>query len=500
MIWNSIVNEFYKKNYLNNGSHLGAIYPFLSKESPEHFSLNMKDAINHRRQQGLNIEFDKVGLVQKTCLPYLLGNRTLVGNVERAPWLHTFSEKGWVREELSIHGNNIPENDSFVYNLKSALLNEASNYIGHAKTVGILLSGGMDSRVVAGVVRELQLNNQHINVVGLTWGSSNSRDVVYSQRICKQFGWDFVHFPITAETLYQNIELSADMGAEVSALHYHAMSQVSRMKGVDIILAGSYGDSVGRAEFSGKHLTKLGSILPNKINRLGLIKAELFREVHRNIIEDAKIPAYYNAEENNLRKYEIEQQYHYMRRMLQTCMHVVADKIAFYQMFTAPSVFSLMWSLNPTVRGNDWYSKLLSVLPGELLKIPWARTGRVYDLPVGDADSFEKGYHQYGLWLRTELKDEMLSNINAPTIRELGIFNDCSLDALISNWKRGSGVSNNKLDEVVLWLCSLSMFIQSNKIQNITENYNVTLADYYNAFEARGYGIAYSFARNFLKK
>jgi len=34
------------------------------------------------------------------------------------------------------------------------------------------------------------------------------------------------------------------MGAEVSPLHLHAIPKINELGGVDVILAGSYGDSV----------------------------------------------------------------------------------------------------------------------------------------------------------------------------------------------------------------------------------------------------------------
>ncbi|MBH0077829.1 hypothetical protein I6F48_20195 [Pseudoalteromonas sp. SWYJ118] len=494
------MNKYYRENYLNFGANLGSVYPFLSKESPDNFFFNMDNIIEFRKLNGLDIKLDKVALVEKACLPYMLGERTLLKSVKRAPWMHSYANEQWLSESFPEHGKKNPDVDAFVLKLKDGLLNEAADYIGSVNTVGILLSGGMDSRVVAGVVRQLQLDNHNINVVGITWGSSNSRDVIYSQRICQQFGWEFVHFPITPETLRNNIYVSAKMGAEVSALHYHAMSQVAELKGIDVILAGSYGDSVGRAEFSGKHVTKLTSILPKKINRLGLIKDELFKEVQQHIIEDAELPSFCNVAENNLRKYEIEQEYHYMRRMLQSCMHVVAEKIPFYQMFTAPSVFGLMWGLNPDIRDNKWYAKLLEILPGDLLQIPWARTGKLYHLPEGDGDSFDKRYHQYGSWLRTELKDEMLSVLNSSAIRELGVFNNYSLDALASNWKKMTGVSNNQLDEVVSWLASLSIFINTNQIPHLADEHKYTFSDYYNSGKGACYGALYSFAKNTLNK
>ncbi|AAZ24796.1 asparagine synthase-related protein [Colwellia psychrerythraea] len=494
------MNGNYNKNYIGNGSHLGTIYPLFSKESPSDFFFNMEDIINFRTKNNLNIELDKVALVEKACLPYLLGNRTLITDVERAPWMHSYSNQRWINESLPYHGKSKPNKETFVCDLKTSLSNEAIGYIGKANTVGILLSGGMDSRVVAGVVRDLQKNNRSISVVGITWGNANSRDVIYSQRICQQFGWEFVHFPITAETLHKNIQLSAKMGAEVSALHFHAMSDVADLKGVDVILAGSYGDSVGRAEFSGKHVTKLSSVLPSRINNLGLIKDELFQSALESIRNDAQLPAFHNAGDNNLRKYEIEQECHYMRRMLQSCMHVVAEKIPFYQMFTAPSVFGLMWGLEPNIRNNDWYVELLNILPGQLLQIPWARTGILYHLPEGTADEFDKSYHQYGLWLKTELKDEMLNAMNSKSIRELGIFNEYSLDALVSSWGIAKGASNNRLDEVVSWIASLNTFINNNQSLNLAEEIPYKYSDYYNTAKGSCYGMLYSLARNYLRK
>lgn len=493
------MNEFYKKNYAGQGAHLGGVYPFIADESPNDFFFSMESMINFRKRKKLSLEIDEVALVEKTCLPYMLHDRTLLKNVKRAPWMHSYENQAWVAKELPEHGMNTPDRDSFSSLLKAALLQEAADYIGDKKSIGILLSGGMDSRIVAGVVRELQENNHKINVVGITWGNANSRDVVYSQRICEQFGWEFVHYPITAETLHENIKLSAKMGAEVSALHFHAMNDVANLKGVDVILAGSYGDSVGRAEFSGNHVTKLRSILPNNINRLGLVKSELFKAVQSQIINDSKVTNH--GIDNKLRMYEIEQECHYMRRMLQSCMHVIAEKKPLYQMFSDPNVFGLMWGLDPKVRDNEWYSKLLAILPGDLLNIPWARTGKLYHLPKGEPDHFEKRYHQYGLWLRTDLKDEILTVIDDSVLKDLGVFNIISLNVLRSRWQKVNTSSNNQLDETVSWLASLHYFIKtSNESLKVKSNYEYNFKDYYNALGSACYTTLYASARNFTNK
>lgn len=494
------MNKFYNENYARFGGHLGSIYPFMSIESPENFSFNMSDMIQFRKMNGFEVKLDKAALVEKACLPYLLGDRTLIEDVKRAPWMCSYSNQHWIEESLPVHGTEIPNETEFVSNLKKELLKEADGYVGNSRTIGILLSGGMDSRVVAGIVRELQQDSHNISVVGLTWGNSNSRDVIYSKRICQQFGWEFIHFPITAETLLNNIQLSAKMGAEISPFHYHAMGSVAKLQGIDVILGGSYGDSVGRAEFSGKHVTKLNSILPKNINRLGLIKSELIKATQQNIFNDAELPNHINTNGSQLRKHEIEQEYHYMRRMLQSCMHVVAEKTPFHQMFTAPGVFSLMWGIEPALRDNEWYSKLLNILPGNLLQIPWARTGKLYHLPKEEQDQYDKQYHQYGLWLRNDLKDEILSSLNSNSIRELGVFNEKSLDALALNWRSAKGVNNNTLDSVVSWFASLEAFIKDNELSPICKAGAYTLSDYYQYTKGATYGALYVCARNVMKK
>ncbi len=494
------MNEFYKSNYLNKGNHLGTIYPYYSKEFPEQLFNTFEDAIKFRVSKNLRLEIDEVAIAEKSCLPYLLGDRTVIKNISRAPWFHSYTSDGWIAENLPKHGNLVPNSSDFIETLKLALVNEAKEYIGTRETVGILLSGGMDSRVVAGIVRLLQLELPNLNVVGITWGESNSRDVVYSQRICKSFGWDFNHFPITSETLYNNIHLSSSMGAEVSALHYHAMNDVAKLEGIDLILAGSYGDSVGRAEFSGRHVTKLRPILPNRLNELGLLKNRLLQGVKADILNDASISDVFSAGHYPLRKYEIEQECHYMRRMLQTCMHVIGSKIPLYQMFTSPNVFGHMWSLDPNIRGDDWYTKLLSILPGNLLEIPWARTGITYESTKGVPDNYSKRYHQYGLWLRRELKDSIVEALNGSEIRKLGVFNESSLDVLTKNWLRAKGISNNKLDEMVVWLASLSEFLKNNNIEKSNLIYDDSFSDNIQLLKGSSYGMAYILARNVFNK
>lgn len=442
--------------------HLGGIYPYYDINQPKRLTLDFSSLANQMKSNDEKLKIDRVALVTKICLPYLVGDRTLLSDVRRSPWMaHYDGEGSWRHTNIPEHGFEKPDSPTFSKQLKSLLLKEALSYVAGHDTVGILLSGGMDSRVVAGVLRELQrTGNGPKNVVAICWGPDNCRDVVYAKRIAKNFNWDFINLPITHENLASNIEYAAIAGAETSPLHYHAMPEVAELGGIDVIVAGSYGDSVGRAEFSGRHLTKLKPLIPEVLDPFGLVHSEAIAETKsalRNEIEATHQLA--GVDSSNIRLREIEQEMHYMRRMLQSCMQTIARKIPLYQMFTAPDVYSEMWKLAPSIRNNEWYSRILKELPGHLYDIPWARTGARYNYPSEVEDSLSNSYHSYGIWLRNELKDSILSKLDSKVIRDLNVFNGSSLDRLINTWQKAGTRSVNQLDETVSWLATLHDFI-----------------------------------------
>lgn len=477
--------------------HLGAIYPFVDDSDPASCSLDIGAIVAGRRGHGESVELDLVGLATKATLPYLLGNRTLLKGVSRAPWMSQREEAGgWEQLALPPHGYEHPDRDRFTRELKSALLEEAREYVGRARMVGILPSGGMDSRVVAGVVRALQDEaDDAFNVVGLTRGKETSRDVVYARRIVERFGWDWQHFPITAETLHDNIHYAGKLGAEVSPLHLHAMPLVVELAGLDVVLAGSYGDMVGRAEFSGRHVTELNSVLPRDLDRFGVVRSSALRHALDHLKADASVLPHESDAVQSLRCREIEQHKHYTRRMLQSCMQSIALEKPIYQMFTSPRVFGRMWQLEPGIRRDDWYKRLLPLLPGDLMNIPWARTGKRYDDPSGTPDNYDRRHHSYGRWLRSDLRDLIIEHVRSDRIQALELFNDRALKGALRAWARAGTSSTNSLDELFSWMASLDEFL---RVYNISSQQSVSsspLADSFRAIRGGSFARAYIAAR-----
>lgn len=489
--------------WLESTNKLGGVYPYYNLEEPDSFTLDFSEILSSRKASNLAIELDETALVTKMCIPFLIGDRTLIQGVSKTPWVSNYKGKGrWVPHYLPPHGNLIPEKNAFTIKLKEALLAEARDYIEGKKNIGILLSGGMDSRILAGVIRELQLTDRpEINVVCLTWGASDSRDVVYAQRIAQQFGWEIVHYPLSPETLLRNIKFSGMHGAEFSAFHLHAMEDVANTPNLDAILAGSYGDSVGRAEFSGNHLTQLRPIIPKILDRYGVLNSSSLNLAKKGLKRDVIDSSHLLQSTSSLRQREIEQEMHYMRRMLQACMQTIAIKTPLYQLFTHPDVFGLMWSLDPKYRNNDWYSLLLQQLPGDLLNIPWARNGKLYhqqDKPA--LDNLSKSYHQYGKWFRNELKEDVLNRLNGDIIRNLSIFNEKGLDRLINNWERSTTIGINSFDESIAWLCSLHDMLEMYDIQQTQANTQDSLIDVVRGQIGNIHAKTFIKTRNILRK
>lgn len=447
-------------------NHLGSHYPYYV-EGVHRFHMKISSALGELPVERRRI--DPVGIVEILSKSYLLGNRTAVCGLQRSPWMgYPDCHGGWKYADIPQHGKAKLPTDDIVARFKEALRRETLDYLTGKKCVGILLSGGLDSRIVAGIVRELQLAGEFTgDVIALTWGLDDSRDVIYTQEIAKRYGWEWLHFPLGPEVLAQNIRVAGEMGAEFSPIHLHALPQIRKLNGIDVILAGSYGDSVGRAEYSGRSILRLKRTVPLSLNRFGLIRDEIVRASRASVLQDAYDYRKY-VQRNAVYQYrELEQEMHYMRRKLQACMSYVAERIPLFQLFTAPEAFALMWSLDPSIRDDRFYTALLPTLPGGIGSLPWARTGRPLGVPNGPTDRAPKLFHKYGLWLRRDLRTMITQLVTSDTIMKLNLFNEQALNRLIKLWPRAQTITTNSIDEIITWMASLAVFVEHYDIQPI---------------------------------
>jgi len=415
----------------NDSDHIGAFNPFYFRndEGKFVFDTSMENILEKYPQP---IKLNPTAISSVLNNSYVVGDITCVKGIYRSPWMAKPNLKldAWQYHETPKHGNKLMPSKEIAKRLFNLLQEEIAKKLKDKRRVGLLLSGGMDSRIVAGVFQNLKVNNR-INtdkVVAYTWGNPESRDVVYARKISDYFGWQFRQYSVSADDLWENIQIAGKRGCEFSGLHLHAMPRIAEDAAgeVDIMLAASYGDSVGRAEFSGRHVCKLRPIEKGLTNFASLLPNKVYKKSVKQI--RSEIEQYRSTFKRNWRYQinEIDQQAHYWRRMLNPCMEIIDEKVPLYQAFSHPKVFGFMWSLKPSLRNDNIYKDLLLHLDPYFSQIPWARTGIIYG-ESGIADQLNKKHHSYEQYLQNDLQPQISdflegregSIINIQQLREI---------------------------------------------------------------------------------
>jgi asparagine synthase (glutamine-hydrolysing) len=113
------------------------------------------------------------------------------------------------------------------------------------RRIGIFLSGGYDSRCIAGAIRP-----HHAPIPAFTFGDADSRDVIYAAMIADRLGFEHTAISTDGAYLFPNAAAIAWRTegmvpfANTTSIQYHAALK----ERLDIILAGFLG------EFSGSHI------------------------------------------------------------------------------------------------------------------------------------------------------------------------------------------------------------------------------------------------------
>ncbi|MGH9160638.1 MAG: asparagine synthase-related protein [Vicinamibacteraceae bacterium] len=398
---------------------------------------------------------DEVGVAQLLTLGHLMGSRALVKGASRSMPPGSYAAHG--RDAIS-------DFDTWAADLESALLRELSGYLEGKRSALLLLSGGLDSRILAGLVKRLQEDGRsRQSVLAATWGVEQSRDVQYARRIAQIYGWEWRHEIMSADVLAENLDTVLSIGAEVAAHHLHAMPRLTRdLRGqIDVVLAASYGNSVAQGDYSGRGLMALKPLWDDRWRRLGLFKSSFRSAVEADIHADAAdfggSPA---SSDVPWSRHELEQQHHCKRRMLSGAMSVLEALAPVRQLFTSPDVYGRIWRLDAHERDDRLYRFLLPRLPGRIHEIPWAWTGRPFGAPGPPLDGFSSDHHDYGGWLRKNLAPAIRREILEGPGSRLSCFVPGQIERLLNVWSRARTRTVSLLDEMVSNLYALSKLMR----------------------------------------
>ena len=416
------------------------------------------------------LTLDTASILGILSLTYCCGSRTLFTEIERQPWLSCVDGLNVDLCSIPSHGLLWDSYDNIADHLKKLLYEEACSVAEGKDDIYILLSGGLDSRIVAGIFSEAYKRGDIVRKpIAITWGFENCRDVVYGEKVAEMLGFEWQFIPMTAQQLEYNTDvLCSRIGCLVSPIHLHAMGALREVSANSLVLAGSYGDSVGRAEFSGKHLLELDLI---KIyDYFDILTNDACSFGYKVIIEDLEK---FRTRVNDDRKYvvaECEKQGHYMRNMIATAMESINQFCNTYQMFTDPKVYSYMWSIHPSLRNDKIYGKLLESFSNGLLSLPWARTNKSLSGPtLGAQKGLLRNYHDRVGWISKDLYEKYYDYLSPEWFADTGIFKCESIKELarIVRDENSFSIYGIRPFEQWLWLASLKKMCENLQAEGV---------------------------------
>ncbi len=405
------------------------------------------------------LTWDTAAILAILSFNYACGDRTLVNEVKRQPWLSEIGPDNEPRlEEIPQHGRLWKTHGKIADDFRRLLLDEALEVCEGRKEIYLLLSGGLDSRIIAGILAGLyQEGRLKAKPVCVTWGLGDSRDVAYGKMAAEILGFEWIHLDLSLEDFrYNTDELAIAMGAMVSPLHLHRIGWFKNVSREALVLAASYGDSAARLEYSGRNLLELDYLRP--ANTFGLIRNEVLKSAYDGVMNDLKDlhdrspgrPRYVTCEHEMLG--------HYMRNMIAHVMSVINQYCRIYQMFTHPKIYKYIWSIHPALRTRGIYAELLEQLHPKLARMPWARTNRALrGKTVGAKRGLRKHFLDYTVWGSAPLYDELRRYIDPEWFAATGIFDGDGIRALAEQVRLGAdgrGPYGYMPHEKWLWLAS----------------------------------------------
>lgn len=389
-------------------------------------------------------------------------DRTLLKEISRRPWMSEVSNQEDARLSLlPCHGFSIASDDLIAKRLYKLLCDEARRVCSGFKSIYILLSGGLDSRIVAGILSDLyHAGDILVKPIAVTWGLSDSRDVFYARRIAEILDFDWLNVGFGPETVLQNIQTTArHLGLLHSPELLHHMSWFSNVPSNSLVIAGSFGDSIGRAEFAGIRLLQLLEKKPQ--NTYELLDNSVFEAAKRVLQHDIdKIRLRGGADAPEYAKNEYWMHGFRMRGGLCHALSLINRYATIYQMFTDPAVYGFMWSLHPTRRDDSIYAQLLTKKFPRIASVPWPRTNKALRGPTdGAMRGLRPHYHEYTKWSSGPLYKELSQRIDPDWFAASGIFNPKKIER-IRELVRFSQERVGRLNDIWLWLAGFRTFVE----------------------------------------
>ena len=436
----------------------------------EHVQYRAQDGSWHRKfsdalaHSGGDLTWDPAGLLSMVSFGYPCDGRTLISEIPRQPWMSTIGTDGEPKLQA------IPPHDTFFKSheelagdfarlLRQELIEACKGY----KKIYLTLSGGMDSRIMAAAVCHAANAGEidaEITAVTWSWAAENSRDVVYGRKAAEILGINWICVEYKPEHLIQNIELSAShLACLVPGIHMHRMPWLMENAPSDaLVIAASFGDQVGRADFMDRHLLELDYLRPS--DTYGLLKPEILPGAHQLLGADLKALHDRTPGRPKYVLCEHEMFAHYCRGWCAQAMNIVTFNCGLHQVMTSPQVCSYVWSIHPSLRTDHMYAGTLELLYPKLARLPWSHTNRAL---MGKTEGAVGGLpredpRQCYDWISGVLYDELRDRLDINWFCNSDVFDGESVSKLCERIRTVT-LDYDAWDRFV-WLVSFRLFVR----------------------------------------
>lgn len=171
-------------------------------------------------------ELDEKAMSQLLVFGHLLDDRTLFKNIKLLPPASVLTYKG---EELSLEkyweysfhsdDDSIYVEDDYVDGLSAVTEAAIRKRVSGLKKIAVPLSGGLDSRVIVGMVKKIGFQGE---VITYSYGHKNCYDVIYGRKIAKQVNYPHYFVSINGDYIKKHArEFMKVTDGMISCLNAH---------------------------------------------------------------------------------------------------------------------------------------------------------------------------------------------------------------------------------------------------------------------------------------
>jgi hypothetical protein len=276
---------------------------------------------------------------------------------------------------------------------------DIASLVAGADHLGILLSGGLDSRLIlASICAAKQRGLIDCRLSVFTWGAAESRDVRLARSLTPR-DTSFTSFELADVRVPTAVDLARRGSlAAVSPVHFHRMDAFQQYAGAKgpLVIAGTFGNALPRGEYFDRHISREKEAV---VKDWALLLRPDIRSEFVGAVRDSLEVEGENRLPGLFTDYEYRAFGRYYYGHLAQAFSRLEEYVPVVQAYLTPQVVNLLSQLPSEFRCNE-----LSIAAIEYLGWPVFRDDLRPPCRRLRSARDERTHHRYPLWIARRLK------------------------------------------------------------------------------------------------